>query len=91
MLFLFDEARRPSFWMKNTLIALDLVFLDTAGRVVDVIPEVPPCAADPCPTYSPEVPSLAVLELGAGRAKAHGIVPGATLTFERVPGYPSVN
>lgn len=91
MLFLFDEARLPSFWMKNTLIPLDLVFLDPAGMVVDVIPEVPPCAADPCPTYSPEVPALAVLELGAGRAKAHGIEPGATLLFERVPNYPRGN
>lgn len=91
MLFLFDEARRPSFWMKNTLIALDLVFLDPTGTVVDVIPEVPPCAADPCPTYSPEAPALAVLELGAGSAKAHGIERGATLLFERVPNYPRGN
>lgn len=91
MLFLFDEARLPSFWMKNTLIALDLVFLDPVGTVVDVIPEVPPCAADPCPTYSPEAPALAVLELGAGSAKAHGIEPGATLLFERVPGYPKAS
>ena len=68
MLFLFDQPRFPSFWMKNTLIPLDLVFLDGAGAVVDVIAEVQPCAADPCPNYPPSSPAQAVLEIGAGVA-----------------------
>ena len=88
MLFLFDEPRTPAFWMKNMLIPLDLVFLDGTGTVVDVIADVQPCAAEPCPNYPPSSPALAVLEIGAGVASAHGLETGAVIQFERVPGYP---
>ncbi len=88
MLFIFGVDRYPSFWMKNTLIPLDLIFLDSTGSVVDVVAEVPPCAAEPCPTYSPTKPARAVLEVGAGVAAAHGVGPGVAITFERIPGYP---
>jgi uncharacterized membrane protein (UPF0127 family) len=88
MLFLFDQPRIPTFWMKNTLIPLDLVFLDGAGVVVDVVANVQPCAAEPCPNYPPSSPAQAVLEIGAGVAEAHGIETGASIDFERVPGYP---
>jgi uncharacterized membrane protein (UPF0127 family) len=88
MLFIFGNDRYPAFWMKNTLISLDLVFLDSAGAVVDIAAGVPPCASDPCPTYSPKNPARAVLEIGAGVAAAHGVETGAVITFERVHGYP---
>ncbi|NOZ79130.1 MAG: DUF192 domain-containing protein [Acidobacteria bacterium] len=88
MLFLFKTDGIPSFWMKNTLIPLDIIFLDDAGRVVSAAVDVPPCAAEPCPLYRPTGPSRAVLEVAAGTAKAHGLVPGAIITFARVPEYP---
>ena len=91
MLFVFEQSRKPAFWMKNMLIPLDLVFLDGDGVVVDVIAEVPPCAADPCPNYPPSNPALAVLEINAGSAAAHGIEVGTNLHFERVPGSPTSN
>ena len=91
MLFIFNQPRRPAFWMKNTLIPLDLVFLDSAGAVVDLIADVPPCAADPCPSYPPSQPALAVLEIGAGVAAKHSLEIGSTIEFERVPGYPVLN
>lgn len=89
MLFIFEQERVPSFWMKNTLIPLDLVFLDSSGTVVDVIEGVEPCRADPCPQYVPEAPARAVLEIAAGRAAATGIIKGSQLDFEKVPGYPT--
>jgi hypothetical protein len=88
MFFLFNRPRLPAFWMKNTLIPLDLVFLDPSGNVVEVIDNVPPCAADPCPNYPPSKPAQAVLEINAGSAAAHGIEAGTNIQFERVPGYP---
>jgi len=90
MLFVFDEERFPSFWMKNTLIALDLVFLDNTGTVVDVIADAQPCSAEPCPQFVPERPARAVLEIAAGRAAALGIIEDLEIGFERVPGYPVV-
>lgn len=88
MLFIFDQPRLPAFWMKNTLIPLDLVFLDGMGVVVDVIANVQPCATEPCPNYPPSSPALAVLEIGTGVASAHGLEIGTAIQFDRVPAYP---
>lgn len=73
MLFVFEEEGFHSFWMKNTLIALDLVWLDAARRVIHIEADVPPCREDPCPTYGPKIPARYVLELKAGSAAAFGI------------------
>ena len=90
MLFPFDADLPLAFWMKNTFIPLDLVWLDKEGRVVDVHADTQPCRADPCPSYEPARPARAVLEVNAGFAAAHGIKPGAVLRFEGVAGFPTV-
>ena len=60
MLFVFDEPGRYPFWMQNCLIPIDIIWLDAAGKVVQVAAAVPPCrlaACDPpcasnqCPSY----------------------------------------
>jgi uncharacterized membrane protein (UPF0127 family) len=88
MLFLFKQDGVYPFWMKNTIIPLDFVWLDADGRVVDVHANVPPCHRDPCPSYAPRAGGRAVLEVNGGAAAAHGIAAGAALTFVNVPGYP---
>ncbi len=88
MLFLFDQPAQWPFWMKDTWIPLDIVFLDGHGTVVEVFRDVPPCRAEPCPQYVPEKDARAVLEVTAGTAAAHGIAPGVTIAFSRVPDYP---
>jgi uncharacterized membrane protein (UPF0127 family) len=88
MLFLFQVERVPSFWMKNTIIPLDLVFFDGAGTVVDIIEDAQPCAADPCPQYIPDVPARTVLEIPAGIVGRHGLIVGDVVAFDRVEGYP---
>jgi len=88
MLFVFDMPGYPSFWMKDTWIALDILFLDERGVIRDMAADVPPCAAEPCPLYSSSEPVMAVLEVAAGVAAAHGVTIGSTLEFERVPGLP---
>jgi uncharacterized membrane protein (UPF0127 family) len=88
MLFVFPNSQRRSFWMKDTLIALDIVYLDEQGRVVSVSADAAPCYEEPCPNYLSSGPAAAVLEVNAGAAAAHGVVEGARLEFRRVPGYP---
>ena len=88
MLFVFAEDDRWPFWMKNTFLALDLVWLDSAGNAVEVRANVQPCRNDPCPSYTPAAKGRAVLEVNAGFAKAHGIAAGSTLRYEGVPDYP---
>lgn len=90
MLFLFDQPTIPSFWMKNTWVPLDIVFLDNTGAVLKVVANAPPCHEEPCPEYSPGQAASAVLELKGGVAGAHGVTTGAHLGFQRVPGYPAV-
>jgi uncharacterized membrane protein (UPF0127 family) len=68
MVFLFEGADIYPFWMKNTLIPLDILWLDSDGRVVHLERSVPPCKADPCPTVSPLRPASWVLEVAAGQA-----------------------
>lgn len=85
MLFLFGEPAPHKFWMKNTMIPLDMIWIDGAGRVLFVSANTPPCKADPCPDYGPEVPALSVLEIAGGMAEKEKITMGSTLRFEEVP------
>jgi uncharacterized membrane protein (UPF0127 family) len=81
MLFVFESEDRHSFWMKNTLVALDMLWLDSEKRVIHIAADVPPCTEDPCPSYGPDRPARYVLELKNGRAAAEGIKVGDRLQF----------
>jgi uncharacterized membrane protein (UPF0127 family) len=73
MLFVFEEESLHSFWMKNTLIFLDMLWLGRDRRIIHIARNVPPCAAEPCPTYGPTTPALFVLELKAGQVDVLGL------------------
>lgn len=75
MLFAFVPPKPVSFWMKNTLIALDMVFI-REGQVKAIASCVPPCTADPCPTYPSGVAIDQVIELRGGRAAEIGLKVG---------------
>jgi uncharacterized membrane protein (UPF0127 family) len=81
MLFVFEEEGLHPFWMKNTLVALDILWLGGDRRIVHIAADVPPCRADPCPSYDPGVPAAYVLELKAGEARARGLKAGDRLEF----------
>jgi uncharacterized membrane protein (UPF0127 family) len=76
MLFVYPNPVRASFWMKNTLIPLDMVFADPAGRVTKVH-----AMAKPHDTTAIDGGAgvLAVLEINGGLAARMGIVPGSEL------------
>lgn len=86
LLFVFRENRRHSIWMKNCKFPIDIVWLDGAGKVVDLNENVPPCPKDEddCPTYTPFRPAEYVVEMNAGQAKKHKVQGGAVLQF-RLP------
>jgi uncharacterized membrane protein (UPF0127 family) len=68
MLFVFPDEEVRSFWMKNTLIPLDMIFLNSDRQVVDLYASVPPCRRDPCPSYTSALPARYVLEIAGGLA-----------------------
>ncbi len=73
MLFIFESEGRQNFWMKNTLIPLDMIWIDKGHRIVHIESNVPPCESDPCPVYGTTHDALYVLELNAGEAEAAGL------------------
>ena len=83
MIFLFPQNGVYPFWMKNTIIPLDMIWIDEQHKVNYVASDVPPCKADPCPNYgSTTIPSRYVLETAAGIAKKHNVAAGSVLRFE---------
>jgi uncharacterized membrane protein (UPF0127 family) len=82
MIFLFTQAGEYPFWMKNTLIPLDMIWMDAQHRIVHIAHDVQPCKADPCPSYPPHTLASSVLELAAGVAAKHHLADGNVLRFE---------
>lgn len=81
MLFFFPADGEYPFWMKNTHIPLDIIWIDSNQRVAHAKFNVPPCRVDDCPSYPPGVQARYVLEVAGGVAKAHGLKPGDQLRF----------
>lgn len=79
MLFVFPVEAQQSFWMKDTLIPLDILFFDNQGRLVSGWHGVQPCRHDPCRLYPSGVPARYVLELPAGSEAAMHLSKGASL------------
>jgi uncharacterized membrane protein (UPF0127 family) len=72
MIFVFEKADTWGFWMKNTEIALDLVFLDEGGKVIGIYPLKPHDET----SVGPDKPAKFAIELNAGTAKAVGLKVG---------------
>lgn len=66
MLFVYGEEKIPTYWMKNTKIPLDIVFINSNLEVVDLF-HAEPCYQEPCKTYAPKNKSLYVLETNINR------------------------
>jgi hypothetical protein len=84
MLFIFDGEDSYSFWMKDTLIPLDMLWIDKGGHIVYIQKDAQPCAADPCAVYGPPAGSsgaLYVLEVSGGTAERLGIAVGDEVTL----------
>ena len=82
MLFVYDAPKHPQFWMKNTLIPLDMVFADATGTVTRVHADAVP--GDLTPIDGGEGVQF-VLEINAGLAAKLGIAPGTVLRHPAIP------
>ncbi|MFH1332709.1 MAG: DUF192 domain-containing protein [archaeon] len=75
MLFVYDEEGVYPFWMKNTYIPLDIIWIDEDFRIKH-IEYATPCKADPCQTYNPNTNAKYVLETNAGFTNQYNIKLG---------------
>ncbi len=80
MLFVMDELEVVAFWMKDTLIPLDILFFDDKGLLVSSA-SMTPCREDPCMVYHSNGPVLSALEVPAGTIRESQI--GAGWVLER--------
>ena len=78
MLFLFDPAQYTAFWMKNTYIPLDLLFVAPSGRITNIVERALPMSTDPLPSAEPV---SGVVELAGGTASRLGIQAGDRVVY----------
>lgn len=76
MLFIFPDSAVRSFWMKDTLIPLDMMFISENGAIAK-IHHAAPCTSDPCRTYSSEKPVKYVLEVNGNITISYNIEEGS--------------
>jgi uncharacterized membrane protein (UPF0127 family) len=80
MIFPMDPPRQASFWMKNTLIPLDIIFVRADGTIANIAENTVPLSLDPVVSVEPV---SAVLELAGGRTAELGIKAGDRVTWVR--------
>ena len=81
MLFIFKEEAVRGFWMKNTYIPLDIIFINNNFEIINIAENVQPCKEDPCETYSSEIPIRYVVEVNGGFTEKKEIGIGDTIRF----------
>ncbi|MDO8264956.1 MAG: DUF192 domain-containing protein [Candidatus Parcubacteria bacterium] len=82
MLFVFNKEGEYSFWMKNTLIPLDIIWMNEYKEVVFISKNSRPCNTEDCLSISPGVDAKYVLELNAGTADNIGLSAGGKAVFD---------
>ena len=84
MLFIHDREEPQAYWMKNTRIPLDILYFDSALKLVSQQRNVPPCSAgNACPSYPSQRPARYVLELNAGEAERLKLENGTELQLAK--------
>ena len=83
MLFVYQQEGDYPFWMFQTLIPLDMIWMDSRRRIVEISADTPPCKTDEsqCPNYGGHEPAQFVLELNGGAAAKYHLKIGDQLSF----------
>ncbi len=84
MWFVFDYLGKYTFWMKETLIPLDIIFVNERFEIVSIFENVPPCIEDPCPLYTTKENSLYVLEIPGGSVSRYQISLGDIAVYTQL-------
>lgn len=85
MLFVFDTTVEHPFWMKNTVLPLDMIFLGEDRKVVGIVKDAVPFTTT---ARTVGAPSRYVLEVNAGFSTKHGVKGGDLVSFENIPAAP---
>jgi uncharacterized protein len=83
MLFEFEKESTHTFWMKNTWISLDIIWINQSLEIVDIVENAKSCYIDPCPTYTPDQKGLYVLEVNAGLVQKLNIQKSQLISIKK--------
>ena len=78
MLFVYPEEGDYKFWMKNTLIPLDIIWMDSNYNVLHIA-EAVPCVTEQCELYGPSEDSIYILEINSGKSNEIGLTENSEL------------
>jgi hypothetical protein len=81
MLFVFEQEYMAAFWMKNTILPLDIIFINKLGEIVTICKNTTPFSEQ---TYAAKAPTLLVLEVNAGFTDKYGIREGDRISWKRL-------
>lgn len=81
MLFVYPQEQYASFWMKNTYIPLDIIWIDANKKIVDISKDAQPCTTEDCPSYATDNKIQYVLEINAGLSEEYGFKKGDQVVF----------
>ena len=85
MMFVFDQSKRNTFWMKDMKFAIDIIWIDDQKKIVDIAPNVPPepnKGEKELTRYKPKSDAKYVLEINAGLSSLHNLQIGDQVSFE---------
>lgn len=82
MLFIFENQEKHGFWMKDTLIALDIIWINQNKEVVFISENAQPCRQNTCPIIKPSQNAKYVLEINGGISREIGLVVGDKISIE---------
>ena len=81
MIFVFNPPERVNFWMKNTLIPLDMIFIKD-NKIIEIFEDVLPCSLNRCPLYGSQEKIDYVIELNSGKAREIGFKIGQDINLK---------
>ncbi|MFA6097472.1 MAG: DUF192 domain-containing protein [Candidatus Paceibacterota bacterium] len=82
MLFVFEKEDVYKFWMKNTLIPLDMIWIGNDNKIIFIKENAQPCKTEACESFGPDGKARYVFEINGGLAKLRGINVGDTVEIK---------
>lgn len=83
MIFVYEDEAKRSFWMKNTKISLDMIFIDSNNKVIEIKENIQPCEAKECESYL-SLPAKYVIEINGGVSSDIGLEVGDVVELGKV-------
>lgn len=82
MLFIFENEGVYNFWMKNTLILLDIIWIDKNNEIIYIEKNAEPCMVEQCETFGPNKEALYILEINGGMTEKMGLRIGNEVEYK---------